>query len=129
MVTRWWDTVVQTRPMSERTCMRRSLTTGALAAAAALLAPIAPAPANGTHPPIEYRGQAIVPTGTTFEGTEIGGLSSITYDAKRDAFYTISDDPRDTRYYGLRLHVADGALTNGDVEFTRVTRLQAPGGG
>ena len=49
-----------------------------------------------THARIEYRGQAIVPTGTTFEGTEVGGLSSITYDAKRGVFYTISDDPRDS---------------------------------
>jgi len=110
--------------------MRRSLTmTGALVATAALLAPTAPALANGTHARIEYRGQAIIPTGTTFEGTEVGGLSSITYDAKRGVFYTISDDPRDTRYYSMRLRVADGALTDGDVEFTGVTRLQAPGGG
>ena len=109
--------------------MRRSLrTTGALAVAAVLLTPIAPAVA-GTHRAIEYRGQAIVPTGTTFQGTEIGGLSSITYDAKRGAFYTISDDPRDTRYYSVRLRVADGKLTDGDVEFAGVTRLQAPGGG
>src|SRR3954471_1177209 len=110
-------------------CMRRSLrTTGALAATAALLTPTAPALA-GTHAAIEYRGQAIVPTGTTFQGTEIGGLSSITYDARRGVFYTISDDPRDTRYYSVRLRVADGRLTDGDVEFTGVTRLQAPGGG
>ena len=109
--------------------MRRSLrTTGALAVTAALLTPTAPALA-GTHPAIDYRGQAIVPTGTTFQGTEIGGLSSITYDAKRGAFYTISDDPRDTRYYSVRLRVADGRLTDGDVEFTGVARIQAPGGG
>jgi hypothetical protein len=75
--------------------MRRSLTkTGALAATAALLAPTAPALANGTHVRIEYRGQAILPTGTMFQGNEVGGLSSITYDAKRGVFYTISDDPR-----------------------------------
>jgi 3-phytase/alkaline phosphatase D len=102
--------------------------TGALAATAALLTPTAPALA-GTHAAIEYRGQAIVPTGTTFQGTEIGGLSSITYDSRRGLFYTISDDPRDTRYYSVRLGVADGRLTDGDVEFTGVTRLQAPGGG
>jgi hypothetical protein len=110
--------------------MRRSLTkTGALAATAPLLAPTAPALANGTHVRIEYRGQAILPTGTMFQGNEVGGLSSITYDAKRGVFYTISDDPQHTRYYSVRLRVADGALTDGDVEFTGVTRLQAPGGG
>lgn len=110
--------------------MRRSLTTtGALAVTAALLAPTAPALADGRHPAIEFRGQAIVPTGTAFQGTEIGGLSSITYDVRRGVFYTISDDPRDTRYYTVRLRVADGALTDGDAQFTGVTRLQAPGGG
>jgi hypothetical protein len=110
--------------------MRRSLTTtGALVAAAALLAPAAPALANGRHRSIEFRGQAIIPTGTTFAGTQVGGLSSITYDAARDVFYTISDDPQDTRYYSVRLRVADGALRNGDVRFTGVTRLRAPGGG
>ena len=36
---------------------------------------------NGSKPPgLEFLGQAIVPTGTTFAGTTIGGLSSITYD-------------------------------------------------
>src|SRR5689334_10391722 len=110
--------------------MRRSLTkTGALAAAAALLAPTAPAVANPTHGALEFRGQAIIPTGTRFAGTEVGGLSSITYDAARGVFYTISDDPRDTRYYTVRLRVGDGTLSDGDVDFTGVTRLQAPGGG
>jgi 3-phytase len=107
--------------------MRRM--TGALAATAALLIPAAAAPANDTHGSIAYLGQAIVATGTTFQGTEVGGLSSITYDAKQDVFYAISDDPRDTRYYSLRLRIADGRLTNGDVELTGLTRLQAPGGG
>jgi 3-phytase/alkaline phosphatase D len=109
--------------------MRRSLIiTGATAA---LLAPSAPALGNGNghHASIQFRGQAIIPTGTTFQGTQVGGLSSITYDAARGVFYAISDDPADTRYYSLRLRVADGALSNGDVEVTGVTRLQAPGGG
>ena len=39
---------------------------------------------NGAKPPgLEFLGQAIVPTGTTFAGTTVGGLSSITYDARR----------------------------------------------
>src|SRR6478735_4214076 len=89
---------------SERMCMRRLLkNAGALAGTAALLAPAAPALAIGPHASIEYRGQAIVPTGTTFQGTQVGGLSSITYDAERGVFYTISDDPQDTRYYSVRL--------------------------
>ena len=50
---------------------------------------------------MQFLGQAIVPTGTTFQGTDVGGLSSITYDAGRGVFYAISDDPRHStaRYY------------------------------
>ena len=56
----------------------------ALAAAAFILLSSAPA-ANqrGPTPSLEFLGQAIVPTGTTFEGTQVGGLSWITYDAER----------------------------------------------
>ena len=84
----------------------------------------APAAAKGPKTDLEFLGQAIVPSGTTFEGTRIGGLSSITYDARRGVFYAVSDDPADVRYYTLRLDPAGP-----DVTFEDVTRLQAPGGG
>jgi hypothetical protein len=97
---------------------------GALAAAAAL------APAAQAHE-LRFRGQAIVPTGTTFAGTTVGGLSSITYDARRRVFYAISDDPgqfQPTRFYTVGLDVRDGRLTDGDVRFEDVTTLLAPDG-
>jgi len=88
---------------------------------------------NGTKPPrLQFLGQAIVPTGTTFAGTTVGGLSSISYDASRGAYYALSDDPsqfQPARFYSLGIDLADGHLDNGDVTFTRVTTLQAPGGG
>ena len=60
-----------------------------LAAAAGVLAAMlmaaAPAIGHGRSLDLQFRGQAIVPTGTTFEATTVGGLSSITYDAERDA--------------------------------------------
>jgi hypothetical protein len=80
---------------------------------------------------IEFLGQAIVPTGTMFEGTVVGGLSSITYDAKAGRYYAISDDPGvlgPVRYYTLGLDVADGDLEDGDVTFLDVTTLLAPDG-
>ena len=94
----------------------------------------APASASdGSKPPsLEFLGQAIVPTGTTFAGTTVGGLSSITYDAARGVFYSLSDDPsqfQPARFYTVRVDVSDGHLDNGDVAFTGVTTLQAPGGG
>ena len=46
-----------------------------------------------------------MPTGTKFQGTTVGGLSSITYDAQNDVYYAISDDPsqfQPARFYTLQ---------------------------
>jgi hypothetical protein len=78
---------------------------------------------------VEFLGQAIVPTGTLFDDTEIGGLSSITYDARRGVYYALSDDQGNrptedpVRYYTLTIDLADGTLDDGDVVFTDVTQL------
>jgi hypothetical protein len=91
---------------------------------------VAPAAAE---PPVElqFLGEAIVPTGTTFQGTPVGGLSSITWDPLRNVYYAISDDPSQfapARFYTVRLDVGDMELTNGDVHFSAVTTLLAPDG-
>jgi hypothetical protein len=105
-----------------------------LAAAACALATTAlvfAAPALGEAPDLRFRGQAIVPTGTTFAGTTVGGLSSITYDRRRDVYYTVSDDQsvlQPVRYYTVGLDVHDGRLTDPDVRFRGVTTLLAPDG-
>jgi hypothetical protein len=98
-----------------------------LAAVFAVLLFAAPAVAK---PPakLQFLGQAIVPTGTTFRDTTVGGLSSITYDARRGRYYAVSDDPAAVRYYTLGLRLHDGRLTDGDVRFENVTSLLAPGG-
>jgi hypothetical protein len=87
---------------------------------------------NGAKPPgLQFLGQAIVPTGATFAGTTVGGLSSITYDAKRGVFYSISDDQSQfnpARFYTLHIDLSDGSLANGDVHFDAVTTLLAPDG-
>jgi hypothetical protein len=100
--------------------MRRILVA---AVAAFLLAPASPATAKHG---LQFLGQAIVPTGTRFQDTTVGGLSSITYDEKRGVYYAISDDPADVRFYTVSLDVRDGRLTDGDVRFESVTRLLAP---
>jgi hypothetical protein len=88
--------------------------------------------ANGSKPPsLQFLGQAIVPTGTQFAGTTIGGLSSITYDAKRGVFYAVSDDQSQfnpVRYYTLHVDLSNGTLADGDVAFDAVTTLLAPNG-
>ena len=92
-----------------------------------------PAAAKAQGPPVslQFLGQAIVPTGTMFNGTTVGGLSSITWDPQLNVYYALSDDPsqfQPARFYTLSLDIADGQLTNGDVHFSAVTRLLAPNG-
>jgi len=99
-----------------------------LTAAATLLA----GGSNGSHPPqLEFLGEDTFPTATTFAGTTVGGLSSITYDAARGVFHAISDDQSQinpARFYTLTIDVSDGHLDDGDVDFTGVTTLLAPNG-
>ena len=105
----------------------------AVAVAVAVAAAVgAGASAQGSKPPkLQFLGQAIVPTGTTFAGTTIGGLSSITFDRKRGVFYSLSDDQSQfnpARFYTLHIDLSDGSLANGDVHFDAVTTLLAPNG-
>ena len=78
---------------------------------------------------IEYIGEVVFPTGEMFDGTEIGGLSSITYDTTRQVYYTLSDDQGNrpsgdpVRYYTLDIDISDGWLNDGDVAFVDVTTM------
>jgi 3-phytase len=111
----------------------RSRTAWTLLALAALLAMAALAPtatAKKGHkrgPSLEFRGQLIFPTGTTFQSTNVGGLSSIAY-AGRSTFYVLSDDQTNARFYKLRADIADGQLSTGDITFESVTLLKQPDG-
>jgi hypothetical protein len=93
----------------------------------------ASAPAANNHkrqPSLEFRGEVILPTGTTFAGTQVGGLSGIQYVGGR-TFYSLSDDPSQfgpARFYKLRADIADGRLTAGDITFRGVTTLKQPDG-
>lgn len=125
-----------------------------LAAAVALLATTAVS-ADGqtaskkpkTVADITFLGEVTIPTGTMFEGTEIGGLSSISYDQARRLYYVISDDQGNrtdgngdptgdpVRHYTINVDLSDGTLDDGDIEFVDTTKLLdlrrrdfAPGG-
>ena len=79
----------------------------------------------------ELIGTINIPTGTQFEETEIGGLSSITYDPARDVYYAISDDQGTidpVRYYTLAIDLSDGQLDPGDITFLEVTTILDPSG-
>jgi hypothetical protein len=106
----------------------------AMACAALLISPSAATSARPdadaqTVVDVEFLGETVVPTGTMFGGTEIGGLSSITYDAARGVYHTLSDDQGNrpsgdpVRYYTVDVDLSDGALDDGDVEFVDVTQL------
>ncbi|MEZ2250208.1 esterase-like activity of phytase family protein [Microcoleus sp.] len=75
---------------------------------------------------IDFIGRVIFPTGSLFGGTEIGGLSGITYDADKQVYYAISDD-RSTlapaRFYSLKINLQSGKLEKEQVAFTGVTTL------
>ena len=79
----------------------------------------------------ELIGTVDIPTGTLFQDTVIGGLSSITYDAARNVYYAISDDQgtiNPVRYYTLDIDVSDGQLDPGDITFLEVTTILDPSG-
>ena len=99
--------------------------------AAAVLAPAATAKKGKGHkgaPTLEFRGQAIIPTGTSFMGTTVGGLSSISY-AGGESLSTSSPTTRPTRAStSCAPAIADGELDNDDITFTSVTTLKQPDG-
>ena len=75
---------------------------------------------------IEFIGQATLPTGLIFQKTEVGGLSGITYDAKNNLYYAISDDrgqKATPRFYTFTIDLSKGKLTNNDVIPVGVTNL------
>ena len=79
----------------------------------------------------ELLGTVNVPTGYVFAGTEVGGLSSISYDAARRVYHAMSDDRNpnnQTRYYTMAIDMRDGRLDPGDITFTGVTVLRGADG-
>ena len=74
----------------------------------------------------EFLGELTFPTGTMFDGTEVGGLSGIVYDSRTGLYYALADDRseiNDARYYTLAIDVSDGSLDAGDITFVRVTTI------
>jgi len=74
---------------------------------------------------INFLGEATIPTGLSFQGTEFGGLSGITYDSTKDIYYGVSDDRSErapARFYTLKINLEQG-LQQGDVTPLKVTTL------
>ena len=75
---------------------------------------------------IDFLGQATLPKGFSFQKTPMGGLSGITYDAKNQVYYVISDDRSErasARFYTLKIDLSKGSLKDSDVVPVGVTTL------
>ncbi|MDW8202363.1 MAG: phytase, partial [Cyanobacteriota bacterium SKYGB_h_bin112] len=83
---------------------------------------------------VEFIGQATFPTGTpVVGGTQVGGLSGITYDAANNRYYSLADarsGPSDgpARFYTLTIDLSSGKLNPTGVTFTGVTQLRDASG-
>ncbi|QKQ74786.1 esterase-like activity of phytase family protein [Nostoc sp. TCL240-02] len=75
---------------------------------------------------IEFIGEATLPKGLIFNKTEVGGLSGITYNAKNNLYYAISDDRGQkaaARFYTLKIDLSKGSLKKSRVVVTNITTL------
>jgi hypothetical protein len=98
---------------------------------ASLIAALAGTATGGQVQSISFIGQETFATGFNVGGTNMGGLSGLTYDSVGGGFYAVSDDRSQlnpARFYSMNIAVGDGALTAGDVTFSGVTNLQRPDG-
>lgn len=80
---------------------------------------------------VDFLGQSILPTGTGFQGTEVGGLSGITYDPSKNVYYSISDDRSQinpARFYTLQIDLSKGSLKQGGVTPVGITTLLTENG-
>jgi hypothetical protein len=79
---------------------------------------------------LNFIGQATFATGSVIvNGTQLGGLSGLTYDAANNRYYSIADDRSQlnpARFYTLNIDLSSGALTNANVTFPSVTTILRP---
>ncbi|MFN6482363.1 MULTISPECIES: esterase-like activity of phytase family protein [unclassified Nostoc] len=75
---------------------------------------------------IEFIGEATLPKGLIFQKTEVGGLSGITYNAKNNLYYAISDDRGQkaaARFYTLKIDLSKGLLQKSGIIPVSMTTL------
>jgi hypothetical protein len=104
---------------------KRLLTT---AVAAVLVIGSLAAPASAATQ-VRLLGEAIVPRGLVFEGTDVGGLSGIDRDPRTGDYVFISDDRssrQPARFYTARIDVTSRGV--GEVRFTGTHPLLRPDG-
>nr|WSY49708.1 esterase-like activity of phytase family protein [Streptomyces sp. NBC_00886] len=114
--------------MTVRTARARIIATAvALASLPALVG--TPAAAHDSGFRLDFLGERELPNAMPFQGTTVGGLSAISYDATTGTYYVISDDRSQTgpaRFYTAHIDFAHGALN--DVELTGTHPWLSPDG-
>lgn len=108
--------------------MTRIYIPAGLMLALACIGPAAAAPYE-----VSLLGEYELPSTTTFDGTLVGGLSSLDYDPGTGTYWAISDDRGNDRpgsgvprFYGLDIEVTEAGIEG--VRVTSVTRLRQPDG-
>lgn len=89
---------------------------------------------------VNFLGQATFPSrSVTVDGTQLGGLSGVTYDPAKKVYYAISDDRQtnfggysepgqSTRFYEMKVDLSSGRIDNSKVSFTKASKLLKPDG-
>lgn len=80
---------------------------------------------------IDFIGEATLPTGTKFKNTELGGLSGITYDSRKQLYYAISDDRSQksaARFYTFQINLNKDSFQESDIKPIAVTTLKNKNG-
>ncbi|MFC4213331.1 esterase-like activity of phytase family protein [Pedobacter lithocola] len=70
---------------------------------------------------IKFLNEYIVPLNPSYQSTVVGGLSGIDYDAKKDQYFLISDDPSQfspARIYTAKIEIRDNKIDT--IKFTSV---------
>jgi hypothetical protein len=80
-----------------------------------------PAAADDSAVRLDFLGERELPNAMAFQGTTVGGLSAISYDARTGTYFLISDDRSQTgpaRFYTAHVDFTDGTLTGVDLTGT-----------
>ncbi len=97
-----------------RVAAARALAAGGLCLALSLAGCTSVHPPAPSHTPmLTYLGQSQIPFDAIFDGTVIGGLSALSYDAGRQLYYVISDDrsqKNPARFYTVQLSLSDKGI-------------------
>ncbi len=100
--------------------MRRTTLIGLILALAAVFWPWTVGAQQ--QPTVRLLGQHTFESKRTFQDTTVGGLSGLTYDAKRGVYYAVSDDRGENqapRFYTLQVDLDESGIK--DVRFVGVT--------